>query len=58
MSSADQERILNDYYKLFGAVAILEVPDGVIAGIGDRYDSTEGFLPPKPPAETIVNDAI
>ena len=58
IDAEQHQRFLDDQYAICGAVAMLEVPDGATAWIGGRYDSAEGFLPPEPPAETIVDDAI
>lgn len=44
-----KQGFLNDYHTLFGAVAILEVPEGVSVWIGGVYDSEQGFLPPYQP---------
>ena len=49
---------LRDYSTMFGAAKVLTVSSDTSIWIGGRYDSAEGFLPPEPPAETIVNDAI
>lgn len=50
LTADEQQRFLDDYHVLFGAVAMLDVPDGVEVRQGDRYDSSLGFLPPEPPA--------
>jgi len=49
LNASQQAQFLNDYYTLFGAVAILEVPEGVSVWIGGVYDSEEGYLPPAEP---------
>lgn len=48
LNPSQQDQFLDDYSKLFGAVAVLDVPDGVDAWIGGRYDDEAGFLPPAP----------
>lgn len=49
LSAAQQAQFLDDYHKLFGAVAILEVPEGVSVWVGGVYDSEQGYLPPAEP---------
>ena len=58
LSEQQLQLFLSDYGALFGSVYALELPDDTSVYIGGRYDSAEGFLPPEPPAETIVDDAI
>jgi hypothetical protein len=49
LNEQQQAQFLNDYHTLFGAVAILEVPEGVSVWIGGVYDSEQGYLPPAVP---------
>lgn len=49
LDEQQQTAFLNDYHTLFGAVAILEVPESVSVWIGGVYDSEQGYLPPAEP---------
>ena len=61
LNDSQQEQFLNDYQKLFGAVAIIEVSEDVSVWIGGCYDSNNGFvapIQPEPVAEIIDQQIV
>ncbi len=52
LSAAQQAQFLRDYSVLFGAVAIVEVPDGISVWIGGAY--TDGVFAPPPQPEPLL----
>lgn len=56
LDESQRAQFLRDYFALFGATEIVAVESGVVASIGDSYNSDSGIFtpPPTPEPEPIV----